>query len=151
NVNCTDDYRDWISIGFALAMEMGENGRQHFHALSAISGKYDSQKCDKKYDNLLKSEGKGNGKKSSIATVYWYAKQAGIELYDQEAKNFTRPVSNQKRKGAQNTEDIVQALKTSGTNNERLEQIAEEVLKNPTPQEPNDLLLDVTIYLQSLN
>src|SRR5699024_6078867 len=42
-------------------------------------------------------------------------------------------------------------LKTSGTDNENLEQIAEEVLKNPTPQEPNDLLLDVTNYLQSLN
>ena len=51
-VNCTEDYRDWIKIGFAIASELGENGRDHFHNLSAISTKYDSQITDKKYDNI---------------------------------------------------------------------------------------------------
>ena len=32
-VNCTEDYRDWIKIGFAIASELGENGRDHFHNL----------------------------------------------------------------------------------------------------------------------
>lgn len=150
SVNCTEDYRDWIKVGFALASELGESGRDKFHALSTISGKYDSKTCDKKYDNLLKS--KNNGTRSaSIATVYWYAKHAGIELYDKNTQTAIRSASSQKRNGATNKDDIVKGLKLSGVESKHLDKIAEEVLKNPTPQEQKDVLLDITNYVQSLN
>lgn len=149
-VNCTEDYRDWIKIGFALVSEMGEAGRDHFHSLSAISGKYDSKLCDKKYDNLLKSQNK-SARKASIATVYWYAKNAGIELYDKKTQEAIRAAASQKRNGVVSKKDIVESLKTSGINAENIEQIAEQVLQNKTPANEGDLLFDVINYIKSLS
>lgn len=149
-VNCTEDYRDWIKIGFAIASDLGESGRDHFHNLSAISTKYDSKIVDKKYDNILKSLGSGS-KKASIATVYWFAKNAGIELYDKKTQEAIRSAASQKRNGVLNKNDIVNSLKLSGIESEHLEQIAEEVLQNETPQNANDLLLDITNYIASLD
>src|SRR5690554_3979506 len=148
-VNCTEDYRDWIKIGFAIASDLGENGRDHFHNLSAISSKYDRPIADKKYDNILKSLGRGS-KKASIATVYWFAKNAGIELYDKKTQEAIRSAASQKRNGVLNKNDIVNSLKLAGIESEHLEQIAEEVLQNETPQNANDLLLDITNYIASL-
>ena len=150
NVNCTDDYRDWIKVGFALASELGEAGRQHFHALSQISGKYDSSLCDKKYDNLSKSASSGN-KKASISTIYWYAKNAGIELYDRDTSMAIRLAASQKRNGSTSKKDIVESLKKTGIKTDHLDQIAEQVLQNPTPQKDDDLLLDVTNYIKALD
>jgi hypothetical protein len=45
-VSCVDDYRDWVSIGFGLADHFGERGRDYFHALSAISNKYEKSIWD---------------------------------------------------------------------------------------------------------
>src|SRR5690554_2979275 len=149
-VNCTEDYRDWIKVGFALASELGESGRDHFHSLSSISGKYDKKICDKKYDNLLKTDG-NNGRKASIATVYWFAKGAGIELYDKKTQEAIRAAASQKRNGVSNKKDIVNSLKSSGIKSDHLESIAEEVLQNHTPQEENDLLLDVISYIKALD
>lgn len=149
-VNCTEDYRDWIKIGFAIASDLGESGRDHFHSLSAISSKYDSKIADKKYDNILKSLGSGS-KKASIATVYWFAKNAGIELYDKKTQEAIRSAASQKRNGVLNKNDIVNSLKLSGIESDHLEQIAEEVLQNETPQNANDLLLDITNYILSLD
>lgn len=148
-VNCTEDYRDWIKIGFAIASDLGESGRDHFHNLSAISSKYDRPITDKKYDNILKSLGRGS-KKASIATVYWFAKNAGIELYDKKTQEAIRSAASQKRNGVLNKNDIVNSLKLAGIESEHLEQIAEEVLQNETPQNANDLLLDITNYIASL-
>ena len=148
-VNCTEDYRDWIKIGFAIASELGENGRDHFHNLSAISSKYDNGITDKKYDNIIKSLGSGS-KKASIATVYWFAKNAGIELYDKKTQEAIRSAASQKRNGVSNKADIINSLKLSGIESDHLEQIAEEVLQNETPQNANDLLLDITNYIGSL-
>ena len=52
NINITDDYDDWLSIGFSLA-KFGEDGRKIFHNISSVSDKYDATECDTKYDNFL--------------------------------------------------------------------------------------------------
>ena len=75
-INLTEDYNDWLRVGFALAGELGEGGRTYFHRLSQMSAKYDAGECDKKYDNCLHAKGHG----VQIETLYWMAGQAGIDL-----------------------------------------------------------------------
>lgn len=60
HIDLTNDYADWLKIGFALA-ELGETGRDYFHTVSSQCGaKYDSRRCDKKFDECLRSR-KGCG------------------------------------------------------------------------------------------
>ena len=54
---CTDltnDYADWLRLGFALA-ELGEAGRGYFHTVSSHNKKYDREKCDRKFSECLRT------------------------------------------------------------------------------------------------
>lgn len=50
----TNGYQDWLNIGFALA-DLGEAGREYFHAVSSVCSKYKRDDCDKKFTECLKS------------------------------------------------------------------------------------------------
>ncbi len=97
NVSCVDDYRDWVSIGFGLADHFGERGRDYFHALSSISNKYEKSICDKQFTHCLKANG-SNGK-ITIATIYYFAKQAGINIFTEKTKRIAAVTSSQKKAG----------------------------------------------------
>lgn len=75
-IDITDDYNDWLKLGFSLAHQLGEDGRQIFHNLSQISSKYNPADCDKQYDNCLRSHGQG----VTISTFFHMAKDAGIDI-----------------------------------------------------------------------
>ncbi|WP_196801074.1 DUF3987 domain-containing protein [Prevotella sp. AGR2160] len=75
----SDDYGDWLKVGFALAGELGERGRIYFHQLSRLSSKYNVRECNKKYDNCLRTV-HTDGHGVNISTLYWMAKQAGVDL-----------------------------------------------------------------------
>jgi predicted P-loop ATPase len=96
-VSCVDDYREWVSIGFGLADHFGERGRDYFHALSGISNKYEKSICDKQFTHCLKANG-SNGK-ITIATIYYYAKQAGINIFTEKTKRIAAVTSSQKKAG----------------------------------------------------
>lgn len=76
-VNICEDYHEWLRIGFALADKFGEAGREYYHTISSISAKYSSESVDKQYDNCLKADG---STKTSISTLFFYAKQAGLSI-----------------------------------------------------------------------
>ena len=74
-INITESYHDWIRVGFALAEELGAEGRDAFHQLSAMSSKYDPRECEAKWHSLLHANSgrvKGN-------TLFWLAQQAGVD------------------------------------------------------------------------
>ena len=97
SVSCVDDYRDWVSIGFGLADHFGERGRDYFHALSGISNKYEKSICDKQFTHCLKA--KGSNGKITIATIYYFAKQAGINIFTEKTKRIAAVTSSQKKAG----------------------------------------------------
>jgi predicted P-loop ATPase len=97
NVSCVEDYRDWITVGFALADKFGESGRGYYHTLSSISAKYESSICDRQYTLCLRDN--GTGRKATIATIYYYAKQSGIEIYSQKVKKVAAATSAMKKSG----------------------------------------------------
>ncbi|MBO4663555.1 MAG: DUF3987 domain-containing protein [Bacteroidaceae bacterium] len=75
-INLADDYGNWVTIGMALAHEMGEAGRDIFHRVSRVSSKYTMGECEKKYDNCLRTS---NGR-TTIGSFFHLAKEAGIDI-----------------------------------------------------------------------
>lgn len=73
-INMTENYYDWFAIGCAIASELGESGREYFHALSRQSSKYKQSECDRKYNECLKAN------RISIGTLFYLAKQYRIEI-----------------------------------------------------------------------
>lgn len=74
--NIAEDYRDYVRLGFALANGLGSQGRDLYHMLCAHSTKYRMKDCERKWQECLK---KSDGR-TSIATFYHMARQAGVEL-----------------------------------------------------------------------
>lgn len=72
----TTSYDEWRNIGFALADEFGENGRELYHRISQFHPEYDFKECDRQFDNCLKSNGSG----INISTLFYLAKNANMEL-----------------------------------------------------------------------
>lgn len=98
NISCVDDYRDWVSIGFGLAHKFGEAGRSYYHVLSSCSSKYEASICDRQYTYCLRGNGR-DGSKITIATIYWFAKQAGIQILGEKTKRIAAATSTMKKAG----------------------------------------------------
>lgn len=135
-VSCVEDYRDWLAIGFGLADQFGEAGREYYHALSSVSSKYERSMCDRQYTHCLRQP-QSTGK-ITIATIYWFAKQAGINIYGEITKKVAAATSTgkaagldaktiaknlQQFEGIENAEEIIQqafAANTSFTHGESM-------------------------------
>jgi len=55
HTDITANYSDWRDIGFALADEFGEMGRDYYHRISRFYPSYSSTDCNKQYDQCLKA------------------------------------------------------------------------------------------------
>ena len=73
----TQGYENWRNIGFALADEFGEMGRDYFHRISKFGSSYDSKECDVQYSSCLKAKGTG----VTMATIYYLAQQNNIKIH----------------------------------------------------------------------
>jgi len=87
NVDLTDSFHNWISIGFILANTFGEWGRNYFHQLSAQHPEYNFEKCDAKFTQLHKDNNGGLG----FGTLVYMARDNGIELFEEEPKSEQTP------------------------------------------------------------
>lgn len=95
-VDLTDsDYVRFRDIGFALSEEFGENGRRYFHSICSQSDKYSTKICDDQFNKCLKHSGNG----ITIATLLYYAKQAGLSIVSPETKQITTVAVMTKKSG----------------------------------------------------
>lgn len=76
HANIAESYEDYLKLGFALADGLGADGHDIYHTLCAQSTKYRQTDCEKKWQECLS---KHDGR-TTIATFYDMAKQAGIDL-----------------------------------------------------------------------
>ena len=53
-VDITEGYDAWVKVGFALASEFKESGRDFFHRVSKVNAKYNHAETDKQYDKCLR-------------------------------------------------------------------------------------------------
>ena len=73
-IDLTDGYSNWVEIGMALA-NLGEAGREFFHAVSSVYPGYDRAKADMKFTNLLRTT-----RKVTIATFFHQCEAHGVTL-----------------------------------------------------------------------
>ena len=74
--NIAEDYNSYVRLGFALANGLGSDGRDLYHMLCAHSTKYRMAACEQKWQECLS---KADGR-TSIATFYHMARQAGVDI-----------------------------------------------------------------------
>ena len=73
-IDLTDGYSNWVEIGMALA-NLGEAGREFFHAVSSVYPCYDWAKADTKFTNLLRTT-----RKVTIVTFFHQCEAHGVTL-----------------------------------------------------------------------
>jgi len=150
-LNLCEDYSDWISICYALVSEFGEEGRNHFHTLSSHSSKYNSIDCDSQFDACLKSHNESKGKKSSIRTIYYHAKQNGIDRYSEYTKTIMRHASSQKAAGL-STNAIIETLeKHAGISPEDSKEIVEQMESKDIKYKSENVSEDIAAYIKTFD
>jgi hypothetical protein len=162
-VSLGESYDDWLRLGMAFASEFGEGGRGYFHDISRMSAKYDAQKCDKKYDNLVRSKSSVN-----IGTFFFMAKQAGVENLKTKETVLVETIakSNKLKIGkvgyfkdqAQANESTREEVKHKGivVDSDVLDMVMDKVNKTPDhelkqSQLTGDPFQDMLIFVKSLN
>jgi len=118
-------YKNYLDIGFALASEFGERGREYFHAIAAQNSKYDHIKADRQYNYCLRDTGQS---KIAIGTFYYYAKQAGVELKSQQAVKLENIAKMAKKQGRAQ-ESVVEIARLSGMDVEKATETAAAVFE----------------------
>lgn len=76
SIDITIGYDNWLKVGFSLASEFGEGGRDLFHRVSRLNSVYNYQDADTQYTKCVNSHGSG----ITIATFYQMAKDAGVDI-----------------------------------------------------------------------
>lgn len=149
-IDLTTDYEDWIKIGLALVNKFGEQGREYFHALSQYNENYSQVKADKKYTHLLKSA----DNKVTIGTIYYLAKQRGLNIYSQRTQNIIRTVRGINR--VDNDTPKIERVKRSlrdieGLTEQDIEnslELVNQVLREPVSGGDDNLVLDIKIFIK---
>ena len=70
----TAGYDEWLKIGFAIASEYGEAGRQYYHEISQFHPGYKPTEADQQFTRCLQAGREG----VTISSFFHIAKQAGF-------------------------------------------------------------------------
>ena len=148
-LNLCEDYSDWVRICYALVSELQEEGRDHFHTLSSHSSKYNSLDCDSQFDACLKNHNETKAKKSTINTLYFHAKQNGIEIYSEYTKGIARYATSQKAAGL-SKEAIIDTLeKQGGYSAEDSKEIVEQIVSKDIKFKSDSVSTDIAAFVNT--
>ena len=148
-LNLCEDYSDWVRICYALVSELQEQGRNHFHTLSSHSSKYNSLDCDSQFDACLKNHNETKAKKSSIGTIYFHAKQNGIDCYSEHTKAIARYATSQKAAGL-SKEAIIETLeKQGGFSAEESTEIVEQIVSKDIKFKSDSVSTDIAAFVNT--
>jgi predicted P-loop ATPase len=147
-INLCEDYSDWLSICYALIQEFQEQGREYFHTLSSHSSKYNSIDCDSQFDACLKNHSESKSKKSTIGTIYYHAKQNGIDIYSEHTKAIARFTTSQKAAGL-SADNIVKSLEVSGYSPEESKEIVEQIVSKDIKFKSDSISTDIAAFVNT--
>lgn len=152
HVNILEDYYDWMRAGFALANEYGESGRAMFHTLSQYSEKYDREKCDKKYNGMLRQA----GGKNSIGTIYFLCANAGLQIKTRQNEQIESIVRGRLMGNVKNVKESVEkTLEMEGIESDDVDDIIKAMEKIPTstlrPKNKQELYESLKAYLSQFD
>ncbi len=149
-LNLCEDYSEWIQIAYALVSEFGEGGRDYFHTLSSHSSKYNSDDCNAQYTACLKNHSESKGKRSTIATIYYHAKQNGIQAYSEQTKEILRAASSQRAAGL-GPDAIVKSLQASGISPEQSEKVVNEIVAKDIKFKSENVSADIAAFIKTFD
>lgn len=149
NVNICEDYAGWIQTAYALISEFGENGGKYFHTLSSLSSKYNHEDCEKQFDACLKNYSEAKVKSAHIGSIYYHAKQAGIDTYSAKTKEIIRATISQTKAGmdADGVAHYLQKFQQI-TSTESLP-IIEQTIAKQIEFHSDNIIEDIQSYLQT--
>jgi hypothetical protein len=85
---CQGEYKRYCDIGFAIASKFGSSGFEYYDALCQGGLKYDRVRIEKDYNRFCKGLSDG----ITIATLYHYAKELGVDVVSESTKNAIEKV-----------------------------------------------------------
>jgi hypothetical protein len=124
----TSGYATWRDVGFALAEEYGETGRDYYQRISKNYSGYDSKECDLQFNNCVQAKGHG----ITIATFYHHAHQSGIKV-KKEKEIVPQPVASKVSKEEMPT--------FSDSLYDTLPEFLKEVVESSSSNEERDIML----------
>ena len=148
-LNLCEDYSEWIRIAYALVSEFGEEGRDHFHTLSSHSSKYNSIDCDSQYTACLNNHNESKGKKSSIGTIYFHAKQNAIDVYSEYTKSIMRHATSQRAAGLSSDAIIETLEKHGGISAADSKEIVEQIVSKDIKFKSENVSEDIAAYIKT--
>lgn len=99
SIDITNNYKDWLKLGFALATTLKEDGRQYFHRLSVFSAKYSPDLANKQYDECLKDKNKGVG----INSFFYLCKSNNVNINIAASPSPGKPQKNASKPSFKNS------------------------------------------------
>jgi len=148
-INLCEDYSDWVRICYAIVSEFQEHGREYFHTLSSHSSKYNSIDCDSQFDACLKNHSETKGKKSTIGTIYFHAKQNGIDIYSEHTKAIARFTTSQKAAGLSKDAIIETLEKQGGFSPEESKEIVEQIVSKDIKFKSDSVSTDIAAFVNT--
>jgi predicted P-loop ATPase len=150
-LNLCEDYSEWIRICYALVSEFQEQGREYFHTLSSHSSKYNSLDCDAQFDACLKNHSESKGKKSTIGTIYYHAKQNAIDVYSEYTKSIMRHATSQRAAGLSSDAIIETLEKHGGISAEDSKEIVEQIVSKDIKFKSENVSEDIAAYIKTFD
>ena len=100
-IDITKEYDAWIRIGYSIANEMGEEGREYYQKISSNYKDYDSYEVNQVYDHILK--GHVTAKSATGATLRHIMREHKI-----------KPPADDENKTAHKTKTAINFIKDKG-------------------------------------
>lgn len=113
NTNITSNYDDWVKAGQALS-SLGEEGREFYHAISAIDGRYKEKQTDNKFNSFLRLT-----HSVGIGTFFHLCQEYGIIAQNQPINSDMGQLSTDRKKSPQ--KPLKQPIEIPTTNTEDAE------------------------------
>jgi len=140
------EYDIWFRIGFALADEFAENGRDYFHSVSQFSEKYNPEITDTQYTNCLKSRGSG----INISTFFYYCKNNNVPIRSPKTDKGLRIAEQAKKQGRTKDSAVRAMVELESIPPLDATEIADKAFAQPyTPERGGSPVETIEIFLQS--
>lgn len=144
-IDITETYYKWLRIGFALADELGEDGRNYFHTISSQSKKYREHDCDRQYNYCLSAGKQG----VTISTLFYYAKEAGVYVTSQKTRNILSAAVQARKQGREPSSAKRTLEEIFGYDDDETHAMVERVFAENISQDDSGLFERLEIFLHA--
>lgn len=146
NKDITGDYKQWLTIGFAIANTYGENGINYYHLISKYSQSYNANDTERQYKHCLKY----NNGKITINSFYYYCKLNGIQIHD-EREEYISKLTYYAKESNKKPDDVIQMI--DGQLSEQDSEVINAVFNSkdfkPNKDDKKLAIDDVELWLRS--